>query len=154
MRYEKFTIAFWHPFGPHGREMPDEIIARKRTEIEANGWTLWSFQHRLILDDWRKEIIASKANAVFVFAPTVGSRRSGQNGMPNTPIDCRNYRFVNENEMEWRPMPVGGQSSPPVSPREEIGIGLCGSANHLSYRRIPTPAGRVVLSIERPLGSS
>jgi len=48
-----FTFGFWHPFGTHAGEPRDAILARKRREIEANGWTLWSFQHRRTLDMWR-----------------------------------------------------------------------------------------------------
>ena len=39
-------IGFWHPFGVHGGETREHIIKRKRSEIENNGWTLWSFQYR------------------------------------------------------------------------------------------------------------
>lgn len=43
MNYKEFIIAFWHPFGPHGRETTQDILKRKQKEIENNGWTLWSF---------------------------------------------------------------------------------------------------------------
>ena len=40
-------LAEWrHPFGPHGRETPEQILDPKRSEIAANGWTLWPFQYR------------------------------------------------------------------------------------------------------------
>jgi hypothetical protein len=41
-----FELGFWHPFGSHGRESPEDIISRKRSETDKNGWTLWSFQYR------------------------------------------------------------------------------------------------------------
>src|SRR5690349_2178132 len=51
-----FTFGFWHRFGLLGGESADAILARKQNEIDACGWTLWSFQHRLMLDAWAREI--------------------------------------------------------------------------------------------------
>ena len=34
----KFEIGFWHPFGPHGGETPEQIINRKQNEIDENHW--------------------------------------------------------------------------------------------------------------------
>jgi len=48
----KFTIGFWHPFGPHAGESREHILSRKAKEVEATGWTLWSFQQRRTLLDW------------------------------------------------------------------------------------------------------
>jgi hypothetical protein len=31
---ENFELGFWHPFGSHGRESPEDIINRKRSETE------------------------------------------------------------------------------------------------------------------------
>jgi len=45
-RWDDFQIGFWHPFGPHGGETPEQILARKADEISKNGWTLWSFRSR------------------------------------------------------------------------------------------------------------
>ncbi len=61
---ENFTHGFWHPFGVHGGELREAIIRRKRDEIAANGWTLWSFQRRKSLDAWRSLLPAS--SPVFV----------------------------------------------------------------------------------------
>ena len=44
--WDQFSVGFWHPFGPHGGETPEEILARKTDEISQNGWTLWSFASR------------------------------------------------------------------------------------------------------------
>ena len=63
----EFTIGFWHPFGPHAGETAEEIIGRKRREIEKNGWTLWSFQFRNTLALWRQEIERAKPGKVLVF---------------------------------------------------------------------------------------
>jgi hypothetical protein len=46
---ENMTVGFWHPFGAHAGGSRDAIVVRKRAEIEANGWTLWSSQHSLPL---------------------------------------------------------------------------------------------------------
>lgn len=63
------TLAFWHPFGPHGGETPDEILARKNREVEKNGWTLWSFQHRgpRTHDLWKRELCKARTLRVLVF---------------------------------------------------------------------------------------
>jgi hypothetical protein len=72
MDYGKFGHGFWHPFGPHGKETPEEIIDRKRKEIEVNDWTLWSFQYRrlLVLEAWRGVLLAGARPHVFVFCST------------------------------------------------------------------------------------
>lgn len=41
-----FAVGFWHPFGRHGGECPDQIIRRKSREIQETGFTFWSFQVR------------------------------------------------------------------------------------------------------------
>src|SRR5262245_29022138 len=56
--WEDFELGFWHPFGSHGRESPEDIINRKRSETDKNGWTLWSFQYR------RPEARAISAEAI------------------------------------------------------------------------------------------
>jgi hypothetical protein len=104
--YTEFEIAFWHPFGPHAGEPTDKIIERKRAEIQKNGWTLWSFQLRLMLSDWHVELSAAERNEVFVFC----SKGSGAVD-PGEPTQCRSYRFVGE--QEWRPVPDGVRVSYP-----------------------------------------
>jgi hypothetical protein len=64
---DNFSIGFWHPFGPHAGETAEEIIARKRDEIDANGWTFWSFQMRRTLSSWHNEIMLTKPQKVLVF---------------------------------------------------------------------------------------
>lgn len=63
-----FKIGFWHPFGVHGKEKPDDIIKRKNNEIRKNGWTLWSFQSRKkeTIECWINEI-KKHSNRIFVF---------------------------------------------------------------------------------------
>jgi len=106
--YGKFKIAFWHPIGPAAGETPEEIIARKRAEIEANGWTLWSFQHRLMLKDWYRKLAAAKNNTVFVFCSQGrGAVDPARDGTLNRTINCNSYRFVRDEDSEWLPIPDG-----------------------------------------------
>jgi len=67
MCYNNFKIGFWHPVGPHGKEEFGDILQRKDCEIKKNGWTLCSFQHRPMLEEWYKQLIIAEANNVFVF---------------------------------------------------------------------------------------
>jgi hypothetical protein len=99
MNYSLFQIGFWHPFGPHGRESVDEILERKRREIRENGWTLWSFQRRRVLDDWRHEILTASPDAVYVFC----SEGVGATDPPNEPVACRSYRLISD--AGWQPLP-------------------------------------------------
>ncbi len=121
MSYATFDIAFWHPFGPHGRETQKEIIARKRAEIETNGWTLWSFQHRPMLNDWHQELSVAERSAVFVFCSEGrGAVDPARDGTLNSPIDCRRYRFVGMEDTEWRPMPSGVRVPHPFRPGKSL----------------------------------
>jgi hypothetical protein len=74
VRIGGLAIGFWHPFGAHAGESRDAIVVRKRAEIEANGWTRWSFQHRKSLDAWRGLLPTSAA--VFVLCSDSPSSRS------------------------------------------------------------------------------
>ena len=116
MSYTKFEFAFWHPFGPHAGETMKEIIARKRAEIEVNGWTLWSFQFRPMLEDWHRELSAAERNEVFVFC----SEGRGASDPASTPIECKSYRFVGEEDTEWRPMPKGVRVPHPFRPGKKL----------------------------------
>jgi hypothetical protein len=100
MIWDQFKFGFWHPFGPHGQESPEEIIARKRREIKSNGWTLWSFQHRLMLNEWRREIREAGDPPVFVFcsdSPTAKDPAS------SNPPFCTRYKVIGDHE--WQPIP-------------------------------------------------
>jgi hypothetical protein len=115
--YASFDIAFWHPFGPHGRESQNEIIERKRAEIVANdGWTLWSFQHRKMLHNWHYELLHAKRDKIYVFCSkspkAVDPAREGT--LSNT-IDCQSYRFIEEGA-QWKPMPEGIRIPHPFRP--------------------------------------
>lgn len=105
MNVAAFQIAFWHPFGPHGGETTEQILARKAREIDSNGWTLWSFQYRRTLDDWHRELISAGPEKVLVFCSSGGGRDPLARGGGTRAINCRSYRLVSE--AEWRPVPEG-----------------------------------------------
>ena len=96
---EKFKIGFWHPFGPHGGETPEEIINRKRTEITKNGWTLWSFQSRNTLKIWYEEIEKIKPDKVFVFC----SEGNGAKDPVGERKYCNFYTPINETVLKEIP---------------------------------------------------
>ena len=97
-RIEEFQIGFWHPFGAHSKESPEEILKRKEEEIEKNGWTLWSFQHRAMLDVWCKHLKLAEANRVFIYYSMPNGKEPG-----GKRECCRSYRYCGE--INWRPMP-------------------------------------------------
>ena len=105
MNYKEFTIAFWHPFGPHGHETTLEILKRKQKEIENNGWTLWSFQRRTpaTLDAWHQEL--ASAERVFAFCSDGRGAVDPAEVTGNQPLDCKSYRFTVGAISEWQPMP-------------------------------------------------
>ena len=108
MSYTKFNVALWHPFGPHGDEGPQEIIKRKRIEIETNGWTLWSFQYRKeeMLKKWHHELSIANPNEAFVFcSKSKGAIDPASGG--SQPIAFSRYRLIGEKDAEW-------QSTPPT----------------------------------------
>ncbi len=51
-------LCFWHPVGPHVGESLEEIVHRKRGEISAHGFTLWSFAPATLerVTAWRVEL--------------------------------------------------------------------------------------------------
>jgi len=68
-KYTNFNLAFWHPFGTHAKETTLKIIKRKTEEIEANGWTLWSFQHRRpsTLKHWYQQLAGISSDVFVLF---------------------------------------------------------------------------------------
>ena len=117
--YLDFSIAFWHPFGPHGRETPQEIIMRKRAEVEANGWTLWSFQYRSMLVDWQRELSTAGQTGVFAFCSE--GRRAvdpDRNGTVSRAVDCQKYHFIGD--ADWLPMPAGVRVPHPFRPGKRL----------------------------------
>jgi hypothetical protein len=108
MNIASFAIGFWHPFGPHGRETPEQIIERKRGEIASNGWTLWSFQYRRpeVLAAWYREISAIPALSVVVFcSDSTKAVDPAATISPVGTLDCHRYRLVGKDA--WEPLPAG-----------------------------------------------
>jgi hypothetical protein len=119
VNHAKFKLSFWHPFGPHAEESMSEIIDRKRAEIRANGWTLWSFAHRPMLADWQRELDGAAQDGVFAFCSEgKGAVDPVREGSLSTAINCQRYRFV-DNGTKWFPMPDGVRVPHPFQPGRE-----------------------------------
>jgi hypothetical protein len=115
LNVSNFEIGFWHPFGPHGRESAEDIIERKRKEIETNGWTLWSFQNRKNFDDWERELSTAKTDLVFVFCSEGrGAVDPARDGSLSQPAQCKSFCFVGDTQ--WHPMPSGVSVPHPFRP--------------------------------------
>ena len=93
-------------FGPHGRETADQIIQRKRREIEHNGWTLWSFQYRRaeLLEEWSRLLSAAGKPVVFC-TNSPSARDPAETGAPVEAKHCCGYRLAGH--MQWQPLPEG-----------------------------------------------
>lgn len=104
MSYADFEVGIWHPFGPHGLETSDQIIERKRREIEANGWTFWSFQYRqpAVLDEWSARL-GQNSKAIVFCSNSPGAKDPSRTGNPVGTRDCQSYRYARQTE--WRPWP-------------------------------------------------
>ena len=100
-----FDAGVWHPFGPHGRETAEQIIERKRQEIDANGWTLWSFQYRRpeVLEAWSRRLSEAKDPVTFC-SNSPGAVDPAEIGPPTQPISCRSYKPAFHDE--WLPFPA------------------------------------------------
>jgi hypothetical protein len=105
MNIPAFEVGFWHPFGPHGRETTEQILERKRQEIQANGWTLWSFQYRRpeVLDEWYyclSSVSGSKAVVFCSHSPEAVDPACVGNTVEIS--DCQSFRFIGETGWkEW-----------------------------------------------------
>jgi hypothetical protein len=97
-----------------------EIIDRKRAEIRANGWTLWSFAYRSMLTDWQRQLDGSTQDGVFAFCSEgKGAVDPVREGSLSTAINCPRYRFVDDvddNDTKWLPMPDGVRVPHPFQP--------------------------------------
>lgn len=108
MNQAVFNMAFWHPLGPHARESVEQIIERKRQEIQINGWTLWSFQYRRtqVLDEWRSHLMSAAESTVKVFCShSPKAVDPAVVGVPVEAVECRSYRFAGQTL--WQPWPTG-----------------------------------------------
>jgi hypothetical protein len=118
VNYAEFELSFWHPFGPHAQESMGQIIERKRAEILANGWTLWSFAYRPMLADWHRELQSAAQDRVFAFCSEgKGAVDPVRDGSLSRAIDCQHYRL--NGETEWLPMPSRVSVPHPFQPNRK-----------------------------------
>jgi hypothetical protein len=101
-----FSLGFWHPFGPHSGESAKAIVVRKANEIRKNGWTLWSFQHRLALRNWYKEIIEAQPEVVYVFCSDGKGRDPHDEHGESKVVHCQRYHAADAGDNEaWMDIP-------------------------------------------------
>jgi len=113
-----------------------EIIDRKRREIEANGWTLWSFTYRPMLNDWHGQLQTLTSGNVYVFCSEGrGAVDPVRDGSLSRSIECQKYRFIGEEN--WQPMPKGVRVPHPFQPRRKQQL-----ASAFVVRQIQWPVSR------------
>jgi len=96
-------IGFWHPFGPHGGETAEQIIKRKKEEIEKNGWTLWSFQNRKNTHNiWLKNIIENNPINILAFC----SAGKGSQEPKGETKEYRHYKPAGEDSLKEIPSDI------------------------------------------------
>lgn len=106
--WDNFSAGFWHPFGPHGGERPEEILQRKANEIAINGWTLWSFRSRSVdptadLTRWSRAIqVEGKAK---VFALCANSRTGNSKEPASIAVPAKSFKSLDDKE--WLPISDG-----------------------------------------------
>jgi hypothetical protein len=115
MNYNQFKIAFWHPFGSHAGETPEKIITRKSGEIETEGWTLWSFKPRLMLEEWRQQIREAGDPPVLVFCSD--SSKAKDPKPSDNPPRFTQYTVIGENN--WRVIPKTIKVPHPINNQKE-----------------------------------
>jgi len=95
-------LAFWHCFGTHAGESPEDILTRKRHEIRANsGWTLWSFAGRTeaTLLTWSAQIRSLTPDRVIVLC----SHSKNAVDPKGTPAYASGFRRAAS--QNWEPIP-------------------------------------------------
>ena len=124
LNWQDFELGFWHPFGSHGRESPEDIINRKRNETEKNGWTLWSFQYRRpeSLEEWYGELSCGKPRKPVVVFCSMGDSAVDPDrpGALTKTVDCHEYRFIGHNDENWSTVPPLIRVPHPFGPRKIV----------------------------------
>jgi hypothetical protein len=124
LNWEDFELGFWHPFGAHGRESPEDIINRKHSETERNGWTLWSFQYRRpeALDEWHRQLSFAKLRGPVVAFCSRGDSTVDPDrpGSLTRTADCREYRLIGHDDAHWRPVPSLIRVPHPFGPKKTV----------------------------------
>ena len=94
--------AFWHCFGVHAGESPEDIIVRKRREIDSNnGWTLWSFSGKKnrTIELWTSEIQLENPSDVYALC----SKSRNAVDPKGTQAFAREFKSVGQEI--WQPIP-------------------------------------------------
>jgi hypothetical protein len=115
-----FEFGFWHPFGQHGREGPSDILRRKRSEAERNGWTLWSFQYRTpqTLAAWRRELSSSSGPVLVFCSRGISAIDPDRPGGQAITSDCTRYCWPDDRK--WRPIPELIRVPHPFGPGKRV----------------------------------
>lgn len=103
--WNDFSIGFWHPFGPHGDENPEEILSRKAAEVSDNHSTLWSFKffRQETLHLWASLIRSADASAVYVLCSDSKPQNST---LPSRVMEiAEEYKSIDD--AGWKPIPNG-----------------------------------------------
>ncbi len=120
MDWANFEMGFWHPFGQHGREAPSDIIDRKRSETEKNGWTLWSFQYRTpeTLANWCRALSSARGPVLVFCSKGSSAVDPDRPGALAKTSDCTLYRWPDSRE--WRPVPGLIRVPHPFAPSKRV----------------------------------
>jgi hypothetical protein len=127
--------AFWHCFGVHAGESPDDILNRKRQEIDANGgWTLWSFSGKRpeTVGIWTSEI--QLANSRHVHALCSKSRNAVN--PKGEAAYAREFRSVGQEE--WQTIPESIKVPHPFGSKSIASAFRVSKVLHASEVNIPT----------------
>lgn len=89
MTYRDFEYAFALRICRHGGESLEEILNRKRCEIDSNRWTLWAFRRRPGFKDAHHRQCLSRENIenIYAFCIESGTEPSGET------LDCTCWRI-------------------------------------------------------------
>lgn len=138
MNLADFRLSFWHPFGPHAQEGMEDIIARKQHEINRNGWTLWSFTYRPMLDAWHQKLKLTTGRVFAFCSEGKGAVDPVREGSASKTLECRHYRFVGNTE--WLQMPSGIKVLHPFQPKgKRLASAFVVQRIILGDKRFPSP---------------
>ena len=98
--WDKFSIGFWHPFGPYSGRSVHEILKWKSDEARRYGWTLWSFVHSPTAHVWQR--LLQKADG-YVFVLCADSQGADPD-LHEGKLFATHYRHLIGDD-QWRDMP-------------------------------------------------
>jgi hypothetical protein len=108
MNWNDFAVGFWHPFGNHGAhpdgrtEDTNSILARKAREVNANGWTLWSFNGHGKLHLLLAELDKAVPGSVFALCSHSKSAMPPQGEVKW----CKQYQSILGGDWQQIPEPI------------------------------------------------